>query len=229
MATKIVGMKMQDGEIQEIKLKKVKKELKDKNVVVAEGKIIHMNEVNGVLFLKLIVLGGKKRDIRNYPSFVCIGEVKDAAQKFNLHDKVHIEGYMTSRKVKTAEGVIYQQSIRATKVTPMKSILEQELGEAGKIYEMPFAQFKAVGEVVKVNIGRNNIIKLVICSLTDEVFPNYIEYTMFANNLEPIANCLKIGTTVCVVGEIQTNESKSVVDGKKRFFQSNVVLDIKKI
>lgn len=224
-----------------------KKIINDENKFEVEGVIIYKAELDKVTYLTVTVLGGKKRDHRNFPNFVLYGEAREAAKQFKKGDKITATGFARSRKYKDERNnPVYSQDLVITHIEKTKSLLEEQFGfeQGGKLFDVPYSRFLVVGEVVNVNIMKNNIVKLVIHSITEGHYSNYIEYTFFARDLSENVDILKVGTRVCAVGEIQTYESnieKRIVGKKaaeneetnkkkeKLRLQTNVILDIKKI
>lgn len=203
--------------------------ISDKNEVIASGAIVHKFDTPKSSLITLVVRGGNRLDIYNYPQFLLTGEAKEAAKDFKTGDHVQIKGYcMTflNKKGDTAEyeDVIMGYAIERTKSRLAKLTLEQGLGSHRDI---PTAEFFIAGTVVSFEI-RNNSLHIVIKAVEEGKRPTYSNYYMYLNDFEKVMSILKKGKRICAVGEIQTKKIER--EGEKPLYiQRNVISDISSI
>lgn len=199
--------------------------ISDHNEVVASGVIVHKFDAGSRTMLTLMVRGGRKLDIQNFPQFICYE--KELAENFNTGDHVQIHGHnvnLYSKKTESFSEGIVADKVERTPSRLAKLTLEQGLGSHR---DFPTAEFYVAGTIRSTEL-RNNILRLVIRTKMEGEKAIHSTYYMYPRNIESVIPFLKQGRRICAVGEVQTKKIER--EGEKTLYQQhNVISDIQLI
>ena len=148
--------------------------------------------------------------------------IKSWVDQYDVNDHVDIDGSIIQIMKRRNDGKTETiQRLIGKNINPTKRILEEEFGYQNGTYLQNENRFVLKGIVSKVNQFGKNILGINIRTFVDEK-ENNISTVYFGTN-NKLAEDLKVGNMVCVVGNIQSN--KKVYDEDRTEYFTNFVID----
>lgn len=148
--------------------------------------------------------------------------IKSLFDQYDVNDHVDIDGSIIQIMKRRNDGKTETiQRLIGKNISPTKRILEEEFGYQNGTYLQNENRFVLKGIVSKVNQFGKNILGINIRTFVDEK-ENNISTVYFGTN-NKLAEDLKVGNMVCVVGNIQSN--KKVYDEDRTEYFTNFVID----
>lgn len=194
------------------------------NEVIGQGVIVHKYSTPKVTILTLST--GRATSVANYPKFVCFNEAKEKADKLNQYDHVTIVGNVQS-SIRNRDGKRYvTQSNYVDDIFETPRAMEKDFGIKSGEFEAPINEVKIAGELVSVAVPSENILRIVVRTMKNERMSN-VQAFYFTNRAEKIAESLKKGDNVCLLGTIQTTKKEKAIensDEKEVKHYENVVI-----
>jgi hypothetical protein len=197
---------------------------KSVNEVNIRGTIVHIYEAPKATIIT--VSTGRVRDVINYPKLILLGNTREQAKGFKVHDNITAVANIQSSRRQEGEKEFYTQALYVESIERSPMELEVDFGIKGSRYAPPKNVVKLSGEVFDIFTPRKYLIRVAIKTVKNNRI-SVVHTSFFTKNVGEVMEKIRVRDKVCGIGNIQTH--KRDAGGKTVFMETVVLSDFQKI